>query len=388
MQAPPTIFSQIISWIHRETFQRIVVRHRADYKIQSFSCWDQFLCMAFAQLTYRESLRAIEVCLRSRQNQLYHLGIRGNVSRSTLAYANETRSWQIYAELAYRLIGRARKLYARDDFGVELKQTAYALDASTIDLCLNLFPWAHFRSTKAGIHLNTLLDLRGSIPSLIHITPADVHEVNWLDELIFELGAFYIMDRGYLDFKRLYLIQLAKAFFVTRAKCNTQLRRLYSRRVDKNTGLRCDHVVRPANFYAAQDYPDALRRIKFYDEKSKRFFIFLTNNFDVSALTICQLYQKRWQVELFFKWIKQNLRIKNFYGTSDNAVRTQIWIAICVYVLVAIIKKELNLPFSLYEILQILSVNAFEQTPLQQLFAKSTSPNPIPHSHNQLLLNF
>lgn len=387
MQQPKIVFSQVMEWIPHYVFQRIVARHAGDYRIQSFSCWDQFLCMAFAQLTYRESLRDIEVCLRSRQSQLYHLGIRGNVSRSTLAYANEKRSWKIYEELAYRLIFKARKLYAKDDFGVELEQTVYALDASTIDLCLHLFPWAYFRSTKAGIHLNTLLDLRGNIPSLIHITSADVHEVNWLDELIFELGAFYIMDRGYMDFKRLYLIQLAKAFFVTRAKCNTQLRRLYSHRIEKNTGLRCDHTVRPANFYAAKDYPDALRRIKFYDEKSKRFFIFLTNNFDVPALTICQLYQKRWQVELFFKWIKQNLRIKNFYGTSDNAVRTQIWIAVCVYVLVAIIKKELNLPFSLYEILQILSINAFEQTPLHQLLTKFTSQNSTPHSPNQLLLN-
>ena len=380
------IFTQLMDWIHPQTFRRIVTRHRGDYKVQSFSCWDQFLCLAFAQLTYRESLRDIEVCLRSRSSQLYRLGIRGAVSRSTLAHANEHRPWQMYADLGEHLIGKARRLYAGDTFGVELDQTVYALDATTVDLCLSVFPWARFRSTKAAIKINTLLDLRGAIPTEIYITPGDVHEVNWLDELIFEPGAFYIMDRGYLDFVRLYRLVQAGAFFVTRAKKGVRLARLYSHPVDFATGVRCDQTVRPTGTTTRRDYPAKLRRIKFYDAPNDRTFVFLTNHFELPAATIAALYAKRWQIELFFRWIKQNLRIKTFYGTSDNAVKTQIWIAICVYVLVAILKKELHLDQSLYEILQILSVTPFEQIPLHELLTKAYDPTKNSYDRNQLSL--
>ena len=380
------VFTQLVDWIHPQAFHRIVTRHHGDYKVQSFSCWDQFLCLAFAQLTYRESLRDIEVCLRSRSSQLYRMGIRGSVSRSTLAHANEHRPWQMYADLAEHLIGKARRLYAGDAFGVELDQTVYALDATTVDLCLSVFPWARFRSTKAAIKINTLLDLRGSIPTTIHVTPGDVHEINWLDNLIFEPGAFYIMDRGYLDFARLYRIVKAGAFFVIRAKRGLRLARLYSHPIDFATGVRCDQTVRPTGVDAHHDYPTKLRRIKFYDSLNDRTLVFLTNHFELPALTITQLYAKRWQIELFFRWIKQNLRIKTFYGTSDNAVKTQIWIAICVYVLVAIVKKELQLPQSLYEILQILSVTPFEQVPLQELLATTYDPTRNPYDCNQLPL--
>jgi len=386
MTPPKMVFTQIIEWIPHCTFRRIVARHRGDYKVQSFSCWDQFLCLAFAQLTYRESLRDIEVCLRSRSSQLYHLGIRGAVSRSTLAHANEHRPWQMYADLAGHLIGKARRLYAGDSFGVELDQTVYALDATTVDLCLSVFPWARFRSTKAAIKINTLLDLRGAIPSMIHVTPGDVHEVNWLDDLIFEPGAFYIMDRGYLDFARLYRITQAGAFFVTRAKKGLKFARLYSRPVDFATGVRCDQTVRPTGAASRRDYPAKLRRIKFYDAPNNRTFVFLTNHFELPAATIAALYAKRWQIELFFRWIKQNLRIKTFYGTSDNAVKTQIWIAVCVYVLVAIVKKELHLESSLYEILQILSVTPFEQIPLPELLTKAYDPTGNSYDRNQLSL--
>ena len=382
----PKMVSQLTKWIPHYTFRRIVARHRGDYKVQSFSCWDQFLCLAFAQLTYRESLRDIEVCLRSRSSQLYRMGIRGSVSRSTLAHANEHRPWQMYADLAEHLIGKARRLYAGDAFGVELDQTVYALDATTVDLCLSVFPWARFRSTKAAIKINTLLDLRGSIPTTIHVTPGDVHEINWLDNLIFEPGAFYIMDRGYLDFARLYRIVKAGAFFVIRAKRGLRLARLYSHPIDFATGVRCDQTVRPTGVDAHHDYPTKLRRIKFYDSLNDRTFVFLSNHFELPAATIAALYAKRWQIELFFRWIKQNLRIKTFYGTSDNAVKTQIWIAICVYVLVAIVKKELQLPQSLYEILQILSVTPFEQVPLQELLATTYDPTRNPYDCNQLPL--
>jgi len=331
-------------------------------------------------------LRDIEVCLRSRSSQLYHLGIRGAVSRSTLAHANEHRPWQMYADLAGHLIGKARRLYAGDSFGVELDQTVYALDATTVDLCLSVFPWARFRSTKAAIKINTLLDLRGAIPSMIHVTPGDVHEVNWLDDLIFEPGAFYIMDRGYLDFARLYRITQAGAFFVTRAKKGLKFARLYSRPVDFATGVRCDQTVRPTGAASRRDYPAKLRRIKFYDAPNNRTFVFLTNHFELPAATIAALYAKRWQIELFFRWIKQNLRIKTFYGTSDNAVKTQIWIAVCVYVLVAIVKKELHLESSLYEILQILSVTPFEQIPLPELLTKAYDPTGNSYDRNQLSL--
>lgn len=386
MQPPKMIFAQIIEWVPHYTFRRLVTRHRGDYKTYRLSCWDQFLCLAFAQLTYRESLRDIEVCLRSRSSQLYHLGIRGSVSRSTLAHANEHRPWQMYADLAEHLIGKARRLYAGDSFGVELNQTVYALDATTVDLCLSVFPWAHFRSTKAAIKINTLLDLRGAIPTTIHVTPGDIHEVNWLDDLIFELGAFYIMDRGYLDFARLYRIVKAGAFFIIRAKRGLKLARLYSRPVDFATGVRCDQTVRPTGVDTRHEYPAKLRRIKFYDAANDRTFVFLTNHFELPAATIAALYAKRWQIELFFRWIKQNLRIKTFYGTSDNAVKTQIWIALCVYVLVAIVKKELKLEPSLYEILQILSVTPFEQIPLHELLTKTYDPTRNPYDCNQLPL--
>ncbi len=380
------IFSQIMNWIHPQTFLRIVQRHQGDYKTYRFSCSDQFLCLAFAQLTYRESLRDIEVCLRSRSSQLYHLGIRGAVSRSTLAHANEHRPWQMYADLAGHLIGKARRLYAGDSFGVELAHTVYALDATTVDLCLSVFPWAHFRSTKAAIKINTLLDLRGAIPTEIHITPGDIHEVNWLDQLLFEPGAFYIMDRGYLDFARLYRLALAGAFFVTRTKKGIKLTRLYSHPVDFTTGVRCDQTVRPTGVDTRHEYPAKLRRIKFYDAPNGRTLVFLTNHFELPAATIAALYAKRWQIELFFRWIKQNLRIKTFYGTSENAVKTQIWIAVCVYVLVAIVKKELQLEASLYEILQILSVTPFEQVPLQELLTKAYDPTSNSYDCNQLPL--
>jgi hypothetical protein len=386
MQPPKMIFAQIIEWVPHYTFRRLVTRHRGDYKTYRLSCWDQFLCLAFAQLTYRESLRDIEVCLRSRSSQLYHLGIRGSVSRSTLAHANEHRPWQMYADLAEHLIGKARRLYAGDSFGVELNQTVYALDATTVDLCLSVFPWAHFRSTKAAIKINTLLDLRGAIPTTIHVTPGDIHEVNWLDDLLFELGAFYIMDRGYLDFARLYRIVQAGAFFIIRAKRGLKLARLYSRPVDFATGVRCDQTVRPTGVDTRHEYPAKLRRIKFYDAANDRTFVFLTNHFELPAATIAALYAKRWQIELFFRWIKQNLRIKTFYGTSDNAVKTQIWIALCVYVLVAIVKKELKLEPSLYEILQILSVTPFEQIPLHELLTKTYDPTRNPYDCNQLPL--
>ena len=380
------VFTQLTEWIPHYTFRRIVARHHGNYKVQSFSCWDQFLCLAFAQLTYRESLRDIEVCLRSRSSQLYRLGIRGSVSRSTLAHANEHRPWQMYADLAEHLIAKARRLYAGDSFGVELDQTVYALDATTVDLCLSVFPWAHFRSTKAAIKINTLLDLRGAIPTMIHVTPGDIHEVNWLDDLIFEPGAFYIMDRGYLDFARLYRIVQAGAFFIIRAKRGLKLARLYSRPVDFATGVRCDQTVRPTGVDTRHEYPAKLRRIKFYDAANDRTFVFLTNHFELPAATIAALYAKRWQIELFFRWIKQNLRIKTFYGTSDNAVKTQIWIALCVYVLVAIVKKELKLEPSLYEILQILSVTPFEQIPLHELLTKTYDPTRNPYDCNQLPL--
>jgi transposase len=386
MQPPKMVFTQLMEWVPHYAFRRLVTRHRGDYKAYRFSCWDHFLCLAFAQLTYRESLRDIEVCLRSRSAQLYHLGIRGAVSRSTLAHANEHRPWQMYADLAGHLIAKARRLYAGDSFGVELDQTVYALDATTIDLCLSVFPWAHFRSTKAAIKINTLLDLRGAIPTEIHVTPGDIHEVNWLDQLIFEPGAFYIMDRGYLDFARLSRLAQAGAFFVTRTKKGVKLARLYSHPVDFASGVRCDQTVRPTGATTHRDYPGKLRRIKFYDAANHRTLVFLTNHFELPAATIAALYARRWQIELFFRWIKQNLRIKTFYGTSDNAVKTQIWIAVCVYVLVAIVKKELHLEASLYEILQILSVTPFEQVPLQQLLAKTCDTNRNSYDCNQLSL--
>ena len=380
------VFSQVIDHLPLHTLQRCVKRYQGHYKVISFSCLDQYLCMAFAQLTYRESLRDIEACLRAQETKLYHMGIRGKVSRSTLADANQMRDWRIYADFAHSLIHIARKLYINEEFGVELNQTVYALDATTIDLCLSVFPWAHFRQTKAAIKLHTLLDLRGNIPTFIHISDGKLHDINVLDVLLPEPGAFYIMDRGYLDFDRLYTLTVAAAFFVIRAKSNLQCRRLYSHPVDKATGLRYDQTIVLTGFYAAKDYPMKLRRIKYHDATTNKTFVFLTNNFALPALTIAELYRCRWQVELFFKWIKQHLRIKAFYGTTENAVKTQIWIAVSVYVLVAIIKKRLRLEASLYTILQILSVTIFERTPLLQVLTDSDCNMQDCESLNQLNL--
>jgi hypothetical protein len=359
-----TIFAQLIDFLPVYEFQKCVQRYNGHYKVKRFSCWNQFLCMAFAQLTYRESLRDIEACLRSAQRKLYHMGFRGNVSRNTLAHANQVRDWRIYADFAQILISQARRLYANDSFGVELNQTAYALDSTTIDLCLSLFPWAKFRAHKGAVKLHTLLDLRGSIPSLVIITHGKVHDVRILDQLIFEPGAFYIIDRGYLDFDRLYAVHQASAFYVIRAKSNFRFRRLYSRAVDKSTGVQSDQIIALEGFYSHKAYPDKLRRIRYFDTDQNKRLIFLTNNFTLPALTIAELFRCRWQIELFFKWIKQHLRIKAFYGTTENAVKTQIWIAITVYVMVAIVKKQLKLDLSLYTILQILSVTLFEKTPI------------------------
>jgi len=355
------VMAQLLDWIHPQQFQRCVARYGGDYKVRSFSCWDQFLCLAFAQLTYRESLRDIEACLRSRRPQLYHLGLRGEVARSTLAEANESRDWRIYADLAHGLIRQARQLYATDDLGVELAQTAYALDATTIDLCLSLFPWARFRRTKGAIKMHTLLDVRGSIPTTVCVSQGRTHEVNWLDQLAFEANAIYIMDRGYLDFARLHTIETAQAFFVIRTKERLNYCRLHSHPVARATGLRSDQTISLTGFYPAKSYPDKLRRVRFYDVEQQRALVFLTNHFGLPALTVSRLYCLRWRVELFFKWIKQHLRIKAFYGTSANAVRTQLWIAVSVYVLVAIIRKQLNIEASMFTILQILSVSAFDK---------------------------
>lgn len=367
-------------------FRKCVERYGGNYKVKSFSCWDQFLCMAFAQLTYRESLRDIEACMRVAQQKLYHMGIRGKVSRNTLANANQVRDWRIYADFAQVLIATARSLYANDRFGVELDDTVYALDSTTIDLCLSLFPWAKFRKKKGAVKLHTLLDLRGNIPTLVIITHGKIHDVNILDDLIVEPGAIYVMDRGYMDFARLHTIHQCSAFFVTRAKRNFARKRLYSHPVDKSTGLRCDQIVVLKNFYAKKAYPEKLRRIRYFDAEKNNRLEFLTNNFVLPALTIAELYRCRWQVELFFKWIKQHLRIKSFYGTSENALKTQIWIAISVYVLVAIVKKRLNVPRSLYTILQILSVTLFEKIPISQALSETDYKEPIDYNVNQLNL--
>jgi hypothetical protein len=362
------VFAQALDFLPLHTFRRCVQRYDGNRYIKSFSCQDQYRCMAFAQLAYRESLRDIEVCLKAQRNKLYHMGMRTKtVARSTLANANEKRDWRIFADFAQSLIQVVRPLYADEDLGLQLDSTVYALDWTTIDLCLSVFPWARFRRTKAAVKLHTLLDLQGNIPTFIHISDGKLHDVNVLDLLLPEPAAFYVMDRGYLDFERLYQIHEASAFFVIRAKRNLQFRRLYSHAVDKSTGLICDQTIMLTGFYTAQHYPVKLRRIKFIDSKTCKRFVFLTNNFSLPALTITELYRYRWQVELFFKWIKQHLRIKSFFGTSENAVKTQVWIAVSVYVLVAIIKKRLNLKASLYSILQILSLTVFETTPINQL---------------------
>ena len=386
MNKGQTIFSQIIDFLPKKRFRQCVKRYGGNYRVRSFTCFDQFLCMAFAQLTYRESLRDIECCLRALRGKLYHMGIRGKVSRSTLAYANENRDWRIYCDFAQILIHEARQLYSNDDFGLQLQETVYALDATIIDLCLSVFPWARFRKTKGGIKLHTLLELRGSIPSFIAITDAGVHEVNILDELLPEAGAIYIMDRGYLDFERLYVLHQCASFFVVRAKSNTRLRRLYSMPVDKSTGLRCDQIVVPTGFYPRKNYPDKLRRVVFVDTDKDNRLNLLTNQMTLPALTIAELYRCRWQVELFFKWIKQHLRIKAFYGTSENAVKTQIWVAISVYVLVAIIKKRMKLDLSLYTILQIFSITLFEKMPILQALTETDYKNKITSGHIQLNL--
>ena len=377
MHTGKLVFAQLMEHLPLTTFRRCVARYGGHHKVQHFSCLDQYLSMAFAQLTFRESLRDIEACLRAQSSKLYHLGIRSKVARNTLANANATRDWRIYCDFAQSLIAMARRLYVNEPFGVDLKDTVYALDATTIDLCLSVFPWAPFRSTKAAIKLHTLLDLRGNIPSFIRISDGKWHEVNVLDELITEPGAFYVMDRGYIDFERLGRLSEAGSFFVTRAKSNLKVQRRYSRKVDKNTGLICDQTVMLTVFYSRQGFDAPLRRIKFKDPVTGKTLVFLTNNFALPALTITQLYRCRWQVELFFKWIKQHLRIKAFFGTTENAVKTQIWIAISVYVLIAIVKKRLNLSASLFELLQILSITVFERVSVIQLLTRCEPVNQL-----------
>ena len=386
MNIGKTLFAQLMDFLPWKTFHRIVDRCDGDRYVKSMTCADQFRVMAFAQLTYRESLRDIEVCLSAQSAKLYHMGLRQETKRSTLADANEARDWRMHAEFAQRLIEQARKLYAGDSFGIELENTVYALDSTTIDLCLSLFPWALFRTTKSAVKMHTLLDLRGNIPSFIHISDGKLGDVKALDILVLEAGAIYIMDRGYLDFARLYTMHLAQAFFVTRAKSNTRLRRVYSAVVDRSAGIICDQTVAFAGTTSRKDYPQHLRRIRFKDPETGKTLVFLTNNFILPAATICALYKARWQVELFFKWIKQHLRIKKFYGNSENAVKSQIWIAVSVYVLVAIVKKRLNLDASLYTLLQIFSLTLFEKMPIQQAFAGSDYKSEQGNDCNQMNL--
>jgi len=386
MNVGRTVFAQLLDHLPSYEFQKCVTRYRGDYQQKTFSCWDQYLAMAFAQLTYRDSLRDIEACLRSMQGKLYHMGFRGKVARSTLADANESRDWRIYADFAQVLIGAARPLYAHDPIGVDLEQSLYALDSTTIDLCLTLFPWARFRQHKAAVKMHTLLDLHGNIPTFIRITDGKVHDVNILDELLPEAGAFYVMDRGYIDFQRLYFFTLCSAFFVVRTKQNVLLQRRYSHTVDKSTGVRSDHTVILTAMESAKVYPDALRRVSYFDAETNKRLKFLTNNFTLPALTIAQTYRCRWQVELFFRWIKQHLRIKSFFGTSENAVKTQIWIAVSVYVLVAIVRKRLGLQASLYQILQILSVTLFEKVPILRALEASDFQSDLFEDRNQLIL--
>jgi hypothetical protein len=386
MYSGKIVFSQLTSYLPIKAFRRCVNKYNGNKKIRHFSCWDQFLSMAFAQLTYRESLRDIESCLRSMHNKLYHMGIRGRISRSTLADANEKRDWRIYADFAQILIHQARKLYYNESFGVDLENTVYALDSTTVDLCLSLFPWALFRKTKGAVKLHTLLDLRGNIPTYIWITEAKVHDVNILDELIPEPGSFYVVDRAYIDFQRLFRLNQEKAYFVVRAKRNLKFKRIYSHPIDKSTGIKCDQTIVLPNYYTSKDYPEKLRRVKFHDSERDKDLVFLTNNFNLQAITICELYKCRWQIEIFFKWIKQNLRIKSFYGTSPNAVKTQIWIAISVYVLVAIIKKQQKLSINLYTFMQILSVSIFETVPIFQLVTSGCYNTTAFDNEQQLFL--
>jgi len=381
-----TIFSQIMSYVPKYSFDSCVKKYRGNHKVQSFTCWEQFLVMTFAQLTYRESLRDIETCLRAMQNKLYHIGIRSKISRSTLADANQNRDWRIYADFAYILIDQAKKLYRDDKFFKELDETVYALDSTTIDLCLSLFPWAKFRKTKSAIKIHTLLDLQNNIPSFISITDGSVHDVNILDELITEIGAFYIVDKNYIDFERLFNLNNNSAYFVTRAKSNFQFKRIYSHQVDKSLGLICDQSIVLKGFYPSKDYPDKIRRIKYFDPENNRRLVFLTNNFRLPAMTIANLFKQRWQIELFFKWIKQNLKIKSFYGNTSNAVKTQVCIAISVYVLLAIIKKKLKIEHSPYTFLQLISISVFEKTPIISMFSDSNYINEINYNYNQLSL--
>ena len=380
------IFSQVMDFLPMHEFRSCVARYNGNYRVQTFSCLSQYRIMAFAQLTFRESLRDIESCLRAMKSKLHHMGIRGTIARSTLADANEKRDWRIYADLAKALISTAKALYVNEEIGVDLDGTVYALDSTTIDLCLSLFPWASFRKTKGAIKLHTLLDLRGPIPTFIQITDGKVHDVNILDHIDVEPGAFYTFDRAYLDFRRLYRLHRSQAFFVTRAQKRFSFRRIYSRPIDKSTGLRCDQVIELTNFYPLKKYPERLRRIGYLDSETGKYLIFLTNNFDLPALTITQLYKARWRIELFFKWVKQHLRIKKFYGTSPNAVKSQVWIAISVYLLVAILKKRLKIELSLYTILQILSLTLFEKDPIHQLLTESSYTLQMGQFPNQLLL--
>jgi hypothetical protein len=384
MHLGKTVFAQLMNFVPAHEFRRCVQRYGGDYKVSSYSCWDQFLCMAFAQLTYRESLRDIETCLRALGPRRYHLGIRGYVSRSTLADANETRDWRLYADLAQVLIRTARQLYAEENFGVELKQTVYALDCTTIDLCLSLFPWARYRAKNAAVKMHTLLDLHGNIPAFITVAPAKIHEIHVLDQLLAEPGSIYIMDRAYLHFQRLYTLKQDLAFFIIRSRKDFRFHRVGSHPVDKSTGLRCDQTIRLESFYQAKFYPEPLRRIRYHDADTEKNLTFLTNNFLLPPLTITQLYKCRWQVELFFKWVKQHLRIKKFYGLSPNAVKTQIWIAISVYVLVAIVRKRLGLQLSLYQLSQILSLTLLEKVPLLQAFLQINPMNDLDPLCNQL----
>jgi len=386
MYSGKMIFAQVMEFLPMYEFQKCVRRYKGNYKIKDFSCLDQFLCMAFAQLTYRSSLRDIETCLRSMKSKLYHMGIRSQVSRNTLSNANNTRDWRIYADFAQVLIHSARDLYSNDDFGLDLANTVYALDSTTIDLCLSVFPWAKFRKTKAGIKLHTLLDLRGNIPTFIEITDALLHDVNILDVLVAEPGACYVMDRGYIDFFRLYRWKLSGIFFVVRSRKKLNFKRVYSHKVDKSTGLRCDQTIVLTNSF--KDYPEQLRRICFFDAETDKRITLLTDDFSLPALTITQLYKYRWQIELFFKWIKQHLRIKSFFGTSQNAVKTQIWIAISVYVLVAIIKKRLNIDHSLYAILQVLSVTSFEKASLTEILSDCIEDDAQNYDNDQLRFDF
>ena len=386
MYTGKTLFSQIMDFLPWSTFHRIVERYGGDYRVRTFRCSEHFRIMAFAQLTYRESLRDIEACLSAQSSKLYHMGIAEPVSRSTLADANESRDWRIYADFALRLITQARKLYANESLGIDLSNTVYALDSTTIDLCLSMFPWAPFRTAKAAVKVHTLLDLRGAIPSFIHISNGKLHDINVLDLLIPESGAFYIMDRAYVDYARLYALHQVGSFFVTRAKLNLDARRIYSAPTDRSSGIICDQSISLNGYYSQKDYPERLRRIRFKDVEKDKTLVFLTNQTALPALTICALYKSRWQIELFFKWIKQHLRIKRFFGTSENAVKTQIWIAVSVYVLIAIIKKRLNIDGSLYTLLQILSVTLFEKMPLQQAFQGNSYTSNMFDNQNQLNL--